>query len=173
MEPEGSLPCWQEPSTGPYPDVELSTCITEHEFNADGNLKSGQMDGLKSWNTYLHSPIQSLYWTVESMQDLRFSWRWLWSMPSSGIWRRVVLVWTDVSEEYISAILRVQKSASEETMWAAGCIFPSLPVSKNMQNVAEYAPFSAALCTLCGSAVPHIPLASLHCTCPCNSSCKL
>jgi hypothetical protein len=33
-------------------------------------------------------------------------------MPSSGIWRRVDLVWTDVSEEQIASIFRVEKSAS-------------------------------------------------------------
>jgi hypothetical protein len=35
-------------------------------------------------------------------------------MPSSGMWRRVGLVWTDVSEEGIASILRVEKSASKE-----------------------------------------------------------
>jgi hypothetical protein len=29
-------------------------------------------------------------------------------MPSSGIWRRVDLVWTDVSEERIASIFRVE-----------------------------------------------------------------
>jgi hypothetical protein len=43
-----------------------------------------------------------------------FSRRWLWRMPSSGIWRRVDLVWIDVSEERIASILRVEKSAREE-----------------------------------------------------------
>jgi hypothetical protein len=52
--------------------------------------------------------------------DLRFSRRWLWRMPSSGMWRRVDLVWTDVSEERIS-IFMGEKSASEEPAWAGGC----------------------------------------------------
>jgi hypothetical protein len=34
------------------------------------------------------------------------------------IWRRVGLVWTDVSEEGIASIFRVEKSASEEPAWA-------------------------------------------------------
>jgi hypothetical protein len=43
-------------------------------------------------------------------------------MPSSGMWRRVDLVnWTDVSEERIASIFRVEKSASEEPAWAGGC----------------------------------------------------
>jgi hypothetical protein len=42
-------------------------------------------------------------------------------MPSSGMWRSVYLVWTDVSEERISSIFRVEKSASEEPAWAGGC----------------------------------------------------
>jgi hypothetical protein len=52
---------------------------------------------------------------------LRFSRRWLWRMSSSGIWRRIDLVWTDVSEERIASILRVEKSASLEPAWAGGC----------------------------------------------------
>jgi hypothetical protein len=43
------------------------------------------------------------------------------SMPSSGMWRRVDLVWTDVSEERIASIFRVEKLTSEEPAWAGGC----------------------------------------------------
>jgi hypothetical protein len=35
----------------------------------------------------------------ERKGDLRFSQPWLWRMPSSGTWRCVDLVWTEVSEE--------------------------------------------------------------------------
>jgi hypothetical protein len=35
-------------------------------------------------------------------------------MPSSGMWRRVDLVLTDVSEERITSIFWVEKPASEE-----------------------------------------------------------
>jgi hypothetical protein len=35
-------------------------------------------------------------------------------MPSSGMWRRVDIVWTDVSDERIASIFRVEKSVSEE-----------------------------------------------------------
>jgi hypothetical protein len=38
-----------------------------------------------------------------------------------GMWRRVVLVWTDVSEERIASIFRVETSASEDPAWAGGC----------------------------------------------------
>jgi hypothetical protein len=34
------------------------------------------------------------------------------------MWRRVDLVWTDVSEERITSIFKVEKSASEEPAWA-------------------------------------------------------
>jgi hypothetical protein len=34
-------------------------------------------------------------------------------IPSSGMWCRVDLVWTDVSEESITSIFRVEKSESE------------------------------------------------------------
>jgi hypothetical protein len=37
------------------------------------------------------------------------------------MWRRVDLVWTDVSEELITSIFMVEKSASEELVWAGGC----------------------------------------------------
>jgi hypothetical protein len=50
----------------------------------------------------------------------RETWR-LWRMPSSGMWRRVDIVWTDVSEERIASIFRVEKSASEEPTWAGDC----------------------------------------------------
>jgi hypothetical protein len=35
--------------------------------------------------------------------------------------RRVDLVWTDVSEEHIASIFRVEKSASDEPAWEGGC----------------------------------------------------
>jgi hypothetical protein len=41
-------------------------------------------------------------------------------MPSSGMWRRVDLVWTDVSEERIASLFRIEKSVSEEPAWAGG-----------------------------------------------------
>jgi hypothetical protein len=56
-------------------------------------------------------------------EDLRFSRRWLWRMLSSGMWRRVDLVWTDVSEERIASIFRVETSASEEPDWSFGYRF--------------------------------------------------
>jgi hypothetical protein len=42
------------------------------------------------------------------------------SMPSSGMWRRVDLVQTDISEERIASIFSVEKSASG-TQSAATC----------------------------------------------------
>jgi hypothetical protein len=37
------------------------------------------------------------------------------------MWRHVDIVWTDVSEERIASIFRVEKSGSEEPTWAGGC----------------------------------------------------
>jgi hypothetical protein len=43
-------------------------------------------------------------------------------MPSSGVWRRIDVVdWTDVSEDRIASIFRVEISANEEPAWAGGC----------------------------------------------------
>jgi hypothetical protein len=39
-------------------------------------------------------------------------------MPSSGMQRRVDLVWTDVLEERIASTFRVEKSEREEPAWA-------------------------------------------------------
>jgi hypothetical protein len=36
------------------------------------------------------------------------------------MWRRVDIVWTDVSEERIASIFRVEKSASDEPAWSGG-----------------------------------------------------
>jgi hypothetical protein len=44
-----------------------------------------------------------------------------WRIPFSGVWRCVVLVWTNVLEERIASIFRVEKSASKVTVWAGGC----------------------------------------------------
>jgi hypothetical protein len=44
-----------------------------------------------------------------------------WRMPSFAMWRRVLLVWTNVSEERIASIFRVDKSTSEEPAWARSC----------------------------------------------------
>jgi hypothetical protein len=42
-------------------------------------------------------------------------------MSSSGMWRCVDFALTDVSEERIASIFRVEKSASGEPAWAGGC----------------------------------------------------
>jgi hypothetical protein len=39
-------------------------------------------------------------WSLYMSEDLRFSRRWLWRMPSSGMWRRVALVRTEVLNNY-------------------------------------------------------------------------
>jgi hypothetical protein len=45
------------------------------------------------------------------------------------MWRSVNLVWTEVSEENIASIFRVEKSAREEPEWAGGCSLHPLPFS--------------------------------------------
>jgi hypothetical protein len=63
----------------------------------------------------------SLQESLLSSYDLRLSQRWLWRMSSSRMWRCVYLASTDVSEERIAYIFRVEKSASGEPEWAGGC----------------------------------------------------
>jgi hypothetical protein len=43
-----------------------------------------------------------------SMQDLRFSRRWLWIMPTSKMLRRVVLLYANVSKERVASIFRAE-----------------------------------------------------------------
>jgi hypothetical protein len=54
-------------------------------------------------------PLQRLWQQRISMQDLWSSRRWLRRMPYSGMWRRVALVRTDVSEEGITSVIRVER----------------------------------------------------------------
>jgi hypothetical protein len=37
------------------------------------------------------------------------------------MWPRVDRVWADVSDEHFASIFRLEKSASEEPVWAGGC----------------------------------------------------
>jgi hypothetical protein len=48
------------------------------------------------------------------------------------MWRRVDLVWTDVSEERIASIFRVEKSASEEPAWDG--IVQAISCSRNLSS---------------------------------------
>jgi hypothetical protein len=61
--------------------------------------------------------------TKENIYYVRFEFLTMVTMKNafSGLWRRVVLVWTDVSEERIASIFGVEKSASKEPAWAGGC----------------------------------------------------
>jgi hypothetical protein len=43
-----------------------------------------------------------------------------WRKPSSGVWRRVYVVdWTDVSEDRIASIFRVEKPARKQPAWTS------------------------------------------------------
>jgi hypothetical protein len=61
------------------------------------------------------------------------------------MWRRVLLVWTNVSEEHIASIFRVEKSANEEEAWAGGCrqeqIWHRLMIRYDNITVLGSAPF--------------------------------
>jgi hypothetical protein len=72
---------------------------------------------------------------------MRFSRGWLWRMPFSGMWRHVDLVWTDVSEERIASIFRVEKSARDEPAWAGGC--PEDGGNTFLQNVGSQKNYKA------------------------------
>jgi hypothetical protein len=56
---------------------------------------------------------------VNAMQDLKFLWWWLWRMSSSGMWRGLAVLRTDVSEEYIVSIIRVTRIGELGTVLAA------------------------------------------------------
>jgi hypothetical protein len=47
------------------------------------------------------------------------------------MWRRVGLVWTDVSEERITSIFRAEKSASEESAWEMASHIPEDGILSN------------------------------------------
>jgi hypothetical protein len=53
------------------------------------------------------------------------------------MWRHVDLVWTDVSEENIASIFRIEKSVSEEPAWAGGCNHPEDGQDIFLQNVGS------------------------------------
>jgi hypothetical protein len=63
------------------------------------------------------------------LQDLRFARRWLWRMPSSRMWRRVNLVWTDVSEECV---------ACSRWFLAHGFYYPEDGGDMFLRNVGSY-----------------------------------
>jgi hypothetical protein len=50
------------------------------------------------------------------------------------MWRRVDLVWTDVSEERIASIFRVENSANKEPAWADSRIV-SIPIGKQTASI--------------------------------------
>jgi hypothetical protein len=62
-----------------------------------------------------------------------------WRMPSSGMRGRIDLVWTDVSEEGIASIFRVEKSAIEKPAWAGGSRRPS-ETSVHRRSIRRHIP---------------------------------
>jgi hypothetical protein len=82
-----------------------------------------------------------------------FPGRWLWKLPSSGMWRRVALLRTDVSEKRIITIkglLTFQASLFFSTWWWGRYVPPKHwflqePCGVTFQKTAFFAMF---LCTL-------------------------
>jgi hypothetical protein len=68
------------------------------------------------------------------------------------MWSHVELVWTDVSEEGIASIFRVEKSASEEPAWAG-----QQPPANADSSLADF-------CTLKTEAIPSFET-SVHTRC--------
>jgi hypothetical protein len=58
------------------------------------------------------------YWNRNSINKVNILQ--IWRMLYSWMWRRVALVRTEVSEECIASIFRIEISASEEPEWARG-----------------------------------------------------
>jgi hypothetical protein len=56
------------------------------------------------------------------------------------MWRRIYLVWTDVSEKRIASIFRVEKSESEETSWADGWKLHSSETSVYTRSTRSHIP---------------------------------
>jgi hypothetical protein len=54
----------------------------------------------------------------EVIKDLRFSWWWLWRMPSSRMLHHVALVGTDISEERSASLIRVTRISEVGTTLA-------------------------------------------------------
>jgi hypothetical protein len=66
-------------------------------------------------------PSKYCYRILFVLQCLMVMWSSRILMPYSGMWRRVNLVWTGVSEERMSSIFKVEESASEGPVRAGGC----------------------------------------------------
>jgi hypothetical protein len=53
------------------------------------------------------------------------------------MWRRVDLVWTDVSEERITFNFSAENSASEEPAWARGYVPPKRRFTQDLQGATS------------------------------------
>jgi hypothetical protein len=79
--------------------------IPEHCMESEGSSPCSQ----EPHSSVPTSPIHIYNINLFTVQDLRFSRRWLWMMASSGLLRRVALVRTDVSEELSASFIRVTR----------------------------------------------------------------
>jgi hypothetical protein len=94
-----------------------ATSIFKHHPALKGT-KRKQLSLLNALNYSLNCVMPFLKYTcIPGQASINWS-KSLRKMPSSGVWRRVDVVdWTDVSEDRIASIFRVEKSASEEPAW--------------------------------------------------------
>jgi hypothetical protein len=118
----------------------------------------------QSWARWIHSILigHISLRLILILYDMRLSQRWLWTMSSSGMWRCVEFGLTDVSEERIASIFRVEWSASGEQVWAAGCRLQSAQKSWQYYELkCRYSVFQKSSnhsCNNCGFLPGHIVL---------------
>jgi hypothetical protein len=85
---------------------------------------------------------------VFTTETSRFSRRWLWRMPSSGILRRVTLVRTGVTEELSAYIIRVTRISNRRTLAPLTTLWLSDPSTAILKIISycliwDWVPFVA------------------------------
>jgi hypothetical protein len=129
-QPVNPLKMWQSSNTWKWQQkIKILHLYFAAKFYYNDQLRKGEISMhivcmRKKRNVYLIRKSEGMIphgrctWTSNFKMILKkcvrfevftFSQRWLWRMPSSGMWCRVELVWTDVSEECIASIFRVEK----------------------------------------------------------------
>jgi hypothetical protein len=83
-------------------------------------------------------PLCGILDTRKRFGRLRFSRRWLWRMPSSGILRRVTVVRTDVSEEPSVFIITVTRIGELGTLAVTSISSQRGSVARFLRNVGSY-----------------------------------
>jgi hypothetical protein len=94
-----------------YPIVSKTSCLY-HSLRLCSDSVKGLGHTFRAIRVYVLKTVHWLrfrYLKTELNPTLK-RWRqqWIWRMPSSGMWRRVGVLLTDVSEERIASIVRVE-----------------------------------------------------------------